>query len=31
MVLIETKNGKKYAISPENPEGFVFQLQKKVT
>jgi hypothetical protein len=31
MILIETKNGKKYAFSPENPEDFVSQLQKKVT
>jgi len=30
MILIETKDGKKYAVSPENPEDFVSQLQKKV-
>ncbi len=28
MILMETKSGKKYAISPENPKNFVSQLQK---
>jgi len=28
MILMNTKNGKKYAISPENPTVFVSQLQK---
>ena len=31
MILIETKKGKKYAFSPENPEDLVSQLQKKTT
>jgi hypothetical protein len=31
MVLIETEQGKKYALSPENPDDFVSKLQKKVT
>ncbi len=30
MILIETKKGKKYALSPENPEDFISQLQKKL-
>jgi hypothetical protein len=29
MILIETKQGKKYGLSPENPEDFESQLQKK--
>ena len=31
MILIETKNGKKYGISPENPEDYVSQLQKHIS
>jgi hypothetical protein len=30
MVLIETDNGKKYAISPEDPDDFIFQLKRKL-
>lgn len=30
MVLIETGSGKKYAISPEDPDDFVFQLKRKL-
>lgn len=28
MVLIETKQGKKYGLTPENPEDFIAELQK---
>ena len=31
MILIETNKGKKYAISPENPEDFVSQVQKHIS
>jgi len=30
MVLLETKKGVKYAFSPDDPEDFVFRLQKKL-
>ena len=30
MVLLETKKGVKYAFSPEDPEGFVSRIQKKL-
>ena len=30
MVLLETKKGIKYAISPRDPEDFVLQLQKRI-
>ena len=30
MLLLETKNGVKYAFSPKDPEDFVAQLQKKI-
>lgn len=30
MVLLETKNGIKYAFSPKNPDDFIFQLQKRI-
>jgi len=30
MVLLETKKGVKYAFSPDDPEDFVFQLQRRL-
>ena len=30
MILIETKKGKRYALSPEKPEDFVSELQKNL-